>query len=89
MSAAGTVAVSCELLTKVVANAAPFQSTVAPEANPVPFTVNVNDGPPGVTLVGTSGLLIRGTAFCHNAAALANTTRTIREERRRGMAHSR
>jgi hypothetical protein len=34
--AAGTVAVSFSLLTKVVASPTPFQLTVAPEARPVP-----------------------------------------------------
>lgn len=32
-----------------VGSAAPFQSTAAAEANPVPFTVSVNVGPPGAT----------------------------------------
>ena len=53
--AAGTVAVSCELLTNVVASGVPFQLTVAPETKPVPLTVNVKSGPPGATAEGTSG----------------------------------
>ena len=55
MFAAGTVAVSCELLTKVVVSGMPFQLTVAPETKPVPLTVSVKSGPPGATAEGTSG----------------------------------
>ena len=62
-SAAGTFAVNCDALTKVVARALPFQFTVAPETNQVPFAVRVNDGLPGVTAAGTSGWLRKGTGF--------------------------
>ena len=55
--------VTCELLTNVVVRGLPFQLATAPETNPVPFTVRVNAGPPGTTVLGTSGLLIRGTGF--------------------------
>jgi hypothetical protein len=55
MFEAGTVAVNCELLTKVVLRGVPFQSTADPETNPVPFTVSVKLGPPGAVAVGTSG----------------------------------
>jgi len=55
MLPAETVAVSCELLTKVVASATPFQFTVEPETNPVPLRVRVKLGPPGATALGTSG----------------------------------
>src|SRR5438093_12620278 len=61
--AAGTVAVSCELLTNVVASGVPFQLTVAPETKPVPLTVSVKSGPPGATAEGTSGWLTNGTGF--------------------------
>ena len=55
MSEARMVAVNCELFTKVVARALPFQFTTDPDTNPVPFTVSVNLGPPGGTASGTSG----------------------------------
>jgi hypothetical protein len=45
-SEAGIVAVSCELLTKVVLRAVPFQLTADPEINPVPFTVSAKLDPP-------------------------------------------
>ena len=40
-SGAVIAAVSCVLLTKVVVRAVPFQFTMEPETNPVPFTVSV------------------------------------------------
>jgi hypothetical protein len=55
MFPAGTVAVSFEALTNVVVREDPFQFTVAPETNPVPVTVKVNDGPPGAVAAGTIG----------------------------------
>jgi hypothetical protein len=58
----GTVAVSCVAETKVVASAAPFQFTVEPETKFVPFTVNVNCGPPAAAQVGLSELIV-GTAL--------------------------
>jgi len=51
---ADTEAVSCAALTYDVGSAEPFQSTTAPEANPLPFTVNVNAAPPAVVLEGLS-----------------------------------
>src|SRR5215831_6019011 len=63
MSEAGIVAVNCELVTNVVARALPFQFTIDPDTNPVPFTVSVNPVPPGATASGTSGWLINGTGF--------------------------
>src|SRR5580658_1799161 len=61
ISAAGTTAVSCLLLTKVVASAAPLKSTVDVGRKPVPFNVRVNRWPPGETALGTSGWLRNGT----------------------------
>src|SRR5690348_17354076 len=52
---AGTVAVNFEPLTKVVTNATPFQSTVAPLTKPVPFTVKVKVELPGATVSGIRG----------------------------------
>jgi hypothetical protein len=49
---AGTEAVSCVALTKVVASVVPFQFTVAPETKLVPFTVSVNAPPPGAADAG-------------------------------------
>ena len=51
----GTVAVSFEPLTNVVAKGVAFQFTAAPETKPVPGTVRVKSPPPGATLMGTSG----------------------------------
>jgi hypothetical protein len=50
--AAGTDAVSCVALTKVVASAVPFQSTIAPEMKPVPLTERVNAAAPGAADAG-------------------------------------
>ena len=58
MRMAGTVAVSCVEETKVVASGKPFQFTVAPETKFVPFTVNMNCGPPGVTQVGSIEVIV-------------------------------
>src|ERR1039458_5533987 len=46
MSEAGTLAVNCEWLTKVVASELSFQFTTAPETKPVPCTARVNPAPP-------------------------------------------
>lgn len=59
---AGTVAVNCVALTKAVANAAPFQATVEPPRNPVPFTISVNAAPPLVAPVGFR-LVMAGAAI--------------------------
>jgi hypothetical protein len=53
--AAGTAAVSFELLTNVVVNALPFQFTLAPLTNPSPVTVNVYAGPLGAVADGVIG----------------------------------
>jgi hypothetical protein len=63
MSEARILAVNCELFTKVVARALPFQFTTDPVTKPVPFTVSVNPAPPGATASGTRGWLISGTGF--------------------------
>jgi hypothetical protein len=59
---AGTVAVSCVDETNVVASAVAFHFTVEVETKFVPFTVNVNCGPPAVAQVGLSELIV-GTAL--------------------------
>jgi hypothetical protein len=63
MSEPGTLALRRDELTKLVGRAAPFQLTFEPETKPEPFTVSVNPAPPGATLVGISGSLIKGTGF--------------------------
>jgi hypothetical protein len=63
MSDTRMLTVNCELFTKVVARALPFQFTTDPETKPVPFTVRVNPAPPGATASGTRGWLISGTGF--------------------------
>ena len=52
ISAAGTAAVNCVELTKVVTSPVLFQVTVAPERKLVPFTVSVNADPPAVAELG-------------------------------------
>jgi len=75
-----TVAFSRELFTNVVARGLPFQRTTAPETKPVPFTVNVNPGLPGLTVSGTSGWLMKGTGFWANTlAAITKTSRNARK----------
>jgi hypothetical protein len=65
---AGTVAVSCVEETNVVASADPFQFTVELETKFVPFTVNVNCGPPTAAQVGLSELIV-GVALIVNVTA--------------------
>ncbi len=62
MREASTVAVSWVEETNVVVSAVPFQFTVEPETKLVPFTVNVNCGPPAVAQVGLSEPIV-GTAL--------------------------
>src|SRR5262245_14530592 len=67
----------------VVVRAAPFQRTVAPDTNPVPFTVRVNAGPPAPALFGESDVRVAGAGGlvivkvrALDAAALGFTTVT-------------
>jgi hypothetical protein len=76
MSEARMLAVSRELLTKVVVRGLPFHFTTEPETNPVPFTVSVNPAEPGLTASGTSGWLIRGTGFAVPVVARLFTSST-------------
>jgi hypothetical protein len=57
-----TVAVNCVALTNVVVKAVPFHCTTAPEANPLPFTINVNPLPPAVAAFGLRLVIVGGTA---------------------------
>jgi hypothetical protein len=80
MRMAGTVAVSWVEETNVVASDEPFQFTREPESKFVPFTVNVNCGPPGATQVGLSepmvgiALIVNVTAFDVPPQGLGFTT---------------
>ena len=56
-------AVNCELLTKIVPRALPFQFTTEVDTKPAPLTIRVKPAPPGATASGTSGWLIRGTGL--------------------------
>ena len=60
MRLAATLAVSWPGLANIVGSAEPFQFTVAPLANPLPFTVNVKAGPPAVALGGKRELTETG-----------------------------
>ena len=53
-SLAGTLAVSCVVLTNVVVRLLPFQSTVEADTKPLPVTVRVKAGPPCEALPGAS-----------------------------------
>jgi hypothetical protein len=69
---AGTVAVNCVELTKVVVSAVPFQFTVAPEKKSVPFTVSVKSGPVAAAEVGLRLVMVGvGTLMVNVAAAEA------------------
>jgi len=67
---AGTAAVSWVEETNVVVSAVPFQFTVEVETKLVPFTVNVNCGPPGVTQVGLSELIVGAALIVITSVAL-------------------
>src|SRR5207249_4847629 len=71
MRAAGTVAVSCVAETNAVASALPFQFTVEPETKFVPFTVNVNCGPPAAAQVGLSELIVGAALIVITRVAVA------------------
>ncbi|MGA2113575.1 MAG: hypothetical protein ABSH56_02355 [Bryobacteraceae bacterium] len=64
---AGTAAVNCVALTNVVRSTVPFHSNIAPAANPLPFTVNVNAAPPAVAELGLR-LLMAGRGLIVNEA---------------------
>src|SRR6202012_5154027 len=67
---AGTAAVTCVALPKVVARGVPFKDTTAPDWKPVPTTVIVNVGPPTVTLDGEILVMTGGGAVIVNVAVL-------------------
>jgi hypothetical protein len=57
MRLAGTWAVNCVALTKVVVSAVVFHRTTALETNPDPFTVSVKEGPPAAAELGLSEVI--------------------------------
>jgi hypothetical protein len=57
---AGTAAVNCVALPKVVVRVAPFHRTTAPEAKPVPLTISVNAAPPATAVFGFSDVMAGG-----------------------------
>ena len=64
---AGTDAVTSSEPTTFVVRLVLFQNTVAPDANPLPSTVNVNAAPPAVTVAGEMELIVA-------AAVIVNVT---------------
>lgn len=66
MSGERMKAISREPFTNLVGRGFPFQFTVDPVTNPVPFTVsaNVTAGGAGAIASGTRGWLMKGTGFC-------------------------
>jgi hypothetical protein len=80
---AGTAAVSCVALTKVVASAVPFKDTVAPLRKLVPVTVSVNAEPAGVVdgvmlvIVGPEDVMVNVTAFDAAPPLLVAVTCTV------------
>src|SRR5215469_1322530 len=56
-------ACSVDELRKVVTRVCPFQVTVSPETNPVPFTVSMKPGFPGTAAAGTRGEFTKGTGL--------------------------
>jgi hypothetical protein len=83
---AGTGAVSCELLTKVVTSAPPFQFTTEPFTKFVPFTVSLKPGLPGTAAAGRKGRFTKGTGLlCPNVRAAepsnSKLTTTSKNER--------
>ena len=62
MRLAVTSAVNCTAVTNVVARTELPICTVAPETKPLPFTVNVNVGPPAMALFGFSDVITGAVA---------------------------
>jgi hypothetical protein len=63
IKAAGTEAVSCVELPKVVGRGVPFQDTTSPETKLVPFAIRVKLGPPAWALDGDSELSTGAAGF--------------------------
>ena len=73
MSVAGTPAVTCVPLTKVVVSAVPFNDTTAPDTKPIPFTVKVKVVPPALTVEGEMLVITGAAGVMVNASALETT----------------
>src|SRR5882672_9357775 len=73
MSAAERLAVACVPPATLVDRGTPFHSKVAPDAKPEPFTVNVNAGPPAVTVAGVSAVT-RGPGAAASRRSRAGAT---------------
>jgi hypothetical protein len=73
MSAAGTVAVSCLVVTNVVTRGLPFQYTVSPWMKSLlgPFTVSVKSGPPAAMQVGLIELIVGVVPIAMTRVAVA------------------
>jgi hypothetical protein len=71
MSEAGTVAVSFVEETNVVVSGLPFQFTAEPETKLLPFTVNVNCGPPAAVQLGLIELIVGVVAIVITKVAVA------------------
>lgn len=69
MSDARIAALTCVLLTKVVALFAPLNCKTAPFRKPAPFTVRVKAAEPAVTLDGESELIVGDALLIVNEAA--------------------
>jgi len=69
MSVLGMAAVTCVALTNVVVRLAPFHRTTAPLRKFVPFTVNVNAGPPAVAVFGDSDVSVGAGPVTVNVSA--------------------
>src|ERR1035441_8410634 len=79
---AGTAADSLVALTNVVVRAAFPNVTVAPDRNPVPFTVRVKTGPPAVAELGLRLEIVGRGLIVNVASAAAPRHRRTRQEPR-------
>src|SRR5689334_15759065 len=66
---AGTVAVSCVALTKLVVSGEPFHCAAAPETKPEPLTVSVKVEPPTVAPLGASEVKVAAVPLAEANAA--------------------
>ena len=75
-SAAGTRAVTCDALTKVVTSGVPFQAIVAPDGKLLPLTVRVRSALPAEAEAGLRLVMAAGgvDAFTVKTGACAETT---------------
>src|SRR5579859_41160 len=69
---AGTAAVSCVALTKLVLRLMPFHCTVEEEIKLLPFTVSVNAAPPAVALAGLT-LVVVGAGLLATSKTMSST----------------